>query len=33
MITILVIGILVDGIFGPADRSLRRRWGVLEPAG
>ena len=33
MITILIIGILVDGIFGHADRSIRRRWGVLEQAG
>ena len=30
MITILVIGIVVDGVFGSADRAIRRRWGVLE---
>jgi NitT/TauT family transport system permease protein len=30
MLTILVIGILVDSCFGAADRAIRRRWGVLD---
>lgn len=33
MIVVLVIGIAVDGIFGVADRRLRRRRGLLDPAG
>ena len=33
MITILVIGILVDAVFGSADRAIRRRWGVLDATG
>ncbi len=32
MIVILVIGILVDMVFGRADTAIRRRWGVLDPA-
>jgi len=32
MIAILVIGILVDSlIFGTLDRSIRRRWGLVDP--
>jgi NitT/TauT family transport system permease protein len=30
MIVILAIGIAVDAIFGMADRSIRRRWGLIE---
>jgi NitT/TauT family transport system permease protein len=30
MIVILVIGILVDQLFGLADRRIRRRWGLTE---
>jgi NitT/TauT family transport system permease protein len=33
MIVILVIGIVVDGIFSQADQAVRRRRGLLEPAG
>jgi NitT/TauT family transport system permease protein len=32
MIVIFVIGIVVDAAFGQADRAIRRRWGVLDPA-
>jgi NitT/TauT family transport system permease protein len=33
MIVILVIGIAVDSlVFGTLERSIRRRWGLLEPA-
>jgi NitT/TauT family transport system permease protein len=30
MIVILIIGIVIDQIFGVADRSLRARWGMAE---
>jgi NitT/TauT family transport system permease protein len=30
MIAILIIGLLVDALFGAADRAIRRRWGVLD---
>ncbi|NJP32309.1 ABC transporter permease [Micromonospora thermarum] len=33
MIVILFIGLLVDAAFGAADKAIRRRWGVLDPAG
>ncbi|MEV1145602.1 ABC transporter permease [Micromonospora sp. NPDC049799] len=33
MIVILVVGLVVDAAFGAADRAIRRRWGVLDPAG
>jgi NitT/TauT family transport system permease protein len=33
MVVILVIGIVVDGLFGAADRAIRVRWGVTDPAG
>ncbi|TDB71982.1 ABC transporter permease [Micromonospora sp. KC723] len=33
MIVILVIGLLVDAVFGAADTAIRRRWGVLDQAG
>jgi NitT/TauT family transport system permease protein len=33
MIVILVVGLAVDAAFGAADRAIRRRWGVLDPAG
>jgi NitT/TauT family transport system permease protein len=33
MIVILVIGLVVDAAFGAADTAIRRRWGVLDPAG
>jgi NitT/TauT family transport system permease protein len=29
MLVILILGILVDALFGAADRSLRHRWGLL----
>ena len=29
MIVIFVIGVVVDLAFGFADRSIRRRWGLL----
>jgi NitT/TauT family transport system permease protein len=32
MIVILVIGILVDGIFGIAERRIRRRYGLIDAA-
>lgn len=32
MIVILVIGILVDILFGRANTAIRRRWGVVDPA-
>jgi NitT/TauT family transport system permease protein len=28
MIVILILGILVDGLFGAANRTIRRRWGL-----
>lgn len=31
MIVILVLGILVDLLFGQADAAIRRRWGLAEP--
>jgi NitT/TauT family transport system permease protein len=34
MVVILVIGIAVDSlIFGTLDRAIRRRWGLIDPAG
>ncbi|WP_433344571.1 ABC transporter permease [Micromonospora sp. CA-111912] len=33
MIVILVVGLVVDAAFGVADRTIRRRWGVLDQAG
>ncbi|HEV3495637.1 MAG TPA: ABC transporter permease subunit, partial [Actinomycetes bacterium] len=30
MVVILVIGIVVDTVFGRADLSIRRRWGLIE---
>ena len=33
MIVILVVGLVVDAAFGAADRTIRRRWGVLDQAG
>ncbi|NJC68454.1 ABC transporter permease [Planosporangium thailandense] len=30
MIVILVIGLLVDAVFGAADRAVRTRWGITE---
>lgn len=32
MVIVLFIGLLVDAIFGVADRRLRRRWGLIEGA-
>jgi len=32
MIVILVIGIVVDSVFGRADLTIRRRWGLIDPA-
>lgn len=32
MIVILVVGILVDGLFGRADRAIRTRWGLVDAA-
>lgn len=29
MIVIFVIGVVIDGLFGALDRSIRRRWGLL----
>jgi NitT/TauT family transport system permease protein len=28
IIVILIIGIIVDSLFGVADRGIRRRWGL-----
>ena len=34
MIVILVIGIVVDSlVFGTLERLIRRRWGLIDPAG
>jgi NitT/TauT family transport system permease protein len=34
MLVILLIGVVVDGfVFGSLDRSIRRRWGLLEVTG
>ncbi|HET6214082.1 MAG TPA: ABC transporter permease [Micromonosporaceae bacterium] len=33
MIVILAVGLVVDALFGAADRAIRTRWGVLDPAG
>jgi NitT/TauT family transport system permease protein len=32
MVIILVIGIVVDQVFGAVDRGVRRRWGLVEAA-
>ncbi len=32
MIVVLVIGLVIDGLFGAADRALRRRRGLVETA-
>ena len=32
MVVVLIIGIAVDAVFGVADRSLRRRWGLTAAA-
>jgi NitT/TauT family transport system permease protein len=32
MIVILVIGIVVDTVFGRADVAIRRRWGLIDPS-
>jgi NitT/TauT family transport system permease protein len=32
MLVILVIGMVVDSLFGRADAALRRRWGLIDPA-
>jgi NitT/TauT family transport system permease protein len=32
MIVILIVGLLVDAAFGAADRAIRRRWGLDQPA-
>jgi NitT/TauT family transport system permease protein len=32
MIVILIIGIAVDALFGAADKAIRVRWGVTDPA-
>jgi NitT/TauT family transport system permease protein len=32
MIVVLVIGIVVDTAFGRADRAIRQRWGLIDPA-
>lgn len=32
MIVILIVGILVDAAFGAADRAIRKRWGLVDPA-
>jgi sulfonate transport system permease protein len=29
MVVIFVIGVVIDGVFGALDRSVRRRWGLL----
>ena len=33
MLTILVLGILADSLFGTADGAIRRRWGLVEQGG
>jgi NitT/TauT family transport system permease protein len=32
MVVILVIGLVVDTVFGRADGAIRRRWGLVDPA-
>lgn len=32
MIVILVIGIAADAVFSRADRAIRKRWGLIDPA-
>jgi NitT/TauT family transport system permease protein len=32
MIVILVIGIVVDGLFGALDKQIRRRYGLVDLA-
>ena len=32
MVVVLLLGIAVDSVFAAADRSLRRRWGLLTPS-
>jgi NitT/TauT family transport system permease protein len=33
MLTILVLGIVADALFGVADGAIRRRWGLVEQGG
>jgi hypothetical protein len=30
MLVVLLVGILVDALFGVAGRAVRRRWGLAE---
>jgi NitT/TauT family transport system permease protein len=32
MVVIFVLGVVADSLFGAADKAIRRRWGLLEPA-
>jgi len=32
MVTILIVGIIVDSVFGRAERAVRRRWGLVDVA-
>ena len=32
MIVILVIGIIIDSIFGAFDKAIRRRYGLIDAA-
>jgi NitT/TauT family transport system permease protein len=32
MVVVLIVGILVDSVFGRAERTVRRRWGLVDAA-
>jgi NitT/TauT family transport system permease protein len=32
MVVVLIVGILVDSVFGRAERAVRRRWGLVDAA-
>ncbi len=32
MVVVLIVGILVDSVFGRAERAVRRRWGLIDVA-
>jgi NitT/TauT family transport system permease protein len=32
MIVIFVLGVVADSLFGKADSTIRKRWGLIDPA-
>jgi hypothetical protein len=33
MIVIFVLGVVADSLFSRADATIRKRWGLIDPAG